>query len=689
MTYKTNNNKNMLKELFYKDEIITEKTLNRVFILFAMLTFFLIFLESNISKTKVFIIPAIISASVFLIYHVVMFFILLSGIYRPFFKYLSTTYSSLIVTGFFFSYFYLVPAEESLKAPIFMIYVLLIIASGFYQNPVIPIYLSVNLSIQYILIIFFLLKFSKITFLDISHTMDLILFNNIIMYVCGFFISIISIKINKMFKRAINSEIETIIKGQKSKIMSDFFINIAHETKTPLTLIANYLDKFIKSHGNFEEINIVKYNIDKLTSDMINFLDAQKLEKGQLIYDHSLITNFSEILDAKIVIFQKTADNKNIMINKKVQDMIFIKADPYAVERIINNLLLNAVKYNKDNGVIEIHLSASDKEIEFAVRDTGIGISREHLQNIFEPYYQITNEKRNIQGIGMGLHITKNIIESIGGKIEVESEYNEGSVFKVTLIRHRLLDNDKPEVFSDFLLPVNDINIKICKEEYVENKKNVFLVEDNIRMVSYLFENLNGKYNVFYALNGRDALNKIKKIPKPDIIISDIMMDVMSGYEFREETAKNDMYKGIPFLFLSAKSSIEERIKGLEKGAIDFIGKPFIMEELSAKINSILNNHADQKRSTLEEVERSISEAIHNGKRSNPVKHDIQSKTDHYNISDREKEILNHIMQGKEYKEISFEMNISINTVKTHVQNIYSKFDVQNKVELLNLLYNK
>jgi len=300
-----------------------------------------------------------------------------------------------------------------------------------------------------------------------------------------------------------NKEIEETIKQK-----THFFINIAHETKTPLTLILNYLDKYIKSVGLNEDLKVIQQNIYKLLQDMINFLDLEKLQKGSFIYDNTQITNFSDVLKRKLVLFVETANNKQISLSFYIEENIFAKADVLGIERIINNLVENAIKYTEENGKIEISLKKIDENIEFVVRDTGIGISKEFLEHIFLPFYQISQKKRNIDGIGMGLFIVKKIIESLNGDILVESYLTQGTQFKVILKNYELKEND---IVAKDLMLKSFINIPVIKDtnkdiKFDKVKNTIILVEDNLDLLFYVVSILTEKYNVFYFRNGKEAL---------------------------------------------------------------------------------------------------------------------------------------------------------------------------------------
>lgn len=491
-------------------------------------------------------------------------------------------------------------------------------------------------------------------------------------------------------KRTIELEKAKNIIEEKEKQKTTFFINLTHETKTPLTLITNYLDKHIKKHGTTEEIKIIQQNVNKLQHDAINFLDAEKLERGQVLYNHDQIINLTNIVCVEAMMFKEIAIKKNINITTKIDENIYIKIDPHAIDRIINNLLDNAIKFTPENGQINIILTSNNDEAEFIVSDTGIGIPIEDQKNIFEPYYQITHEKQNIQGIGMGLHIVKKIIYEINGKIDLQSHPDKGSTFKITFKKHKLLEGETVNENIKYSKPIDNIStLKIKEATYNEQRQTILIIEDNINMLCHLRNNICNYYNVFCAVNGKDALDKLENIPKPNLIIADIMMDVMDGIAFFETLIKNEQYKDIPVIFLTAKTSINEKIQAILKGAIDYIYKPFSIEELLAKINAIIKLQGLQKEFNIKEMEQKISNVIRSkNKDIEDIKNNgFEGKCSKYRITAKEQETIKLLLEGLETKEIASNLNVNTNTVKKRLSYIYKKCDVQNKLELFKIFH--
>jgi DNA-binding NarL/FixJ family response regulator len=324
-----------------------------------------------------------------------------------------------------------------------------------------------------------------------------------------------------------------------------------------------------------------------------------------------------------------------------------------------------------------------------------MGIPCENIEKIFLPYYQITHNKSNLQGLGMGLYIVKNIVEQSGGIINVKSEIGKGSVFEILLPACEY-GEFMPEAINypgKKRFPAPELFIKIENEKYDPSKKTILVVEDNNNLLASLVNSLKNDYNILFAANAFEAFNVIPQSQKIDLIISDIMMDKMDGYEFFERYKKKYINNDTPFIFLTAKTSSDDRKKGLSLGAIDFICKPFAADELKLKIKSIMDNiDRIQKQSVMTLRERVINVFENGGnvfiqQENNPF--NIDEFAGKYNFTGRENQVFKFIIEGKMNKEMADELNISISSVKKYVFNIYRKLGVNTRLELNNMLYKK
>lgn len=463
------------------------------------------------------------------------------------------------------------------------------------------------------------------------------------------------------------------------------FINLAHETKTPLTLINNYLQEYIHRYGETEELQVIKSGIGRLTRDITNFFDIERINKGFFLYNHEQVTNFSRILNESMSLFKPYALRKNIRLNASIENEIFIKADPQALARVINNLVENALKYTGEKGSVEVSLKSVSGRIIFTVMDTGIGIPEEMQTKVFEPYYQINTEKRNYQGMGMGLSIVRKITDSLSGRIKIKSdpENRPGTEIIVVFEKCNLNENESPAEFINTEdIFINADRLETTVEHQEDGKPTILILEDNILLLNYLLIKLRSKYNLYAATSGNEALETLQTINHLDLIVSDVMMDNGDGFEFYKIISQNKKYKHLPLIFITAKNTIETKLEALSLGAIDYIYKPFLVEELTGKIDSLLRNLQVQRNALIDRAYRSIMV----NEDMVEYKNQFEDNCIKYHLTSRETEIVKLLARGNTQKAMAEELHISDKTVAKHVQNIFEKTDVKNKVELLSKL---
>lgn len=470
------------------------------------------------------------------------------------------------------------------------------------------------------------------------------------------------------------------------------FINLVHEIKTPLTLVKNYVEEYIENHPRSEELEIIKGGVDKLVADVVNLFDVDRFTKGIGVYNHNQITDLSSILEEEVKFFEAYCTKRKIACEKEIENDIFIKADPNAINRIVNNIIENAIKYSSEGDKVKIILKGTENEVSFIVEDTGMGIDPEKLKKIFEPYFQISHKTTALQGMGLGLPIVKRILNDLNGNISIESNaaIAKGTKVIITLCRHFLREPEIPFKesvrFSSTMYDLFDYDL--IQRPYESHKKSILLIEDSKAMLHFLFTKLSDKYNVFFAFNGSDALRILKDLPAlPDLILSDVMMDKMDGVGFAKIISEHNGYNHIPIIFLTAKSNPADKLKGLDAGAIDYILKPFSFNLLSRKIENILNNIDKQHKAIIN------STILNFSYRKNGKGISTHMDTENFDqtcmlhkLTKREIEIAKLLREGKSYKAIAEVLFISDRTVTKHIQNIFEKAGVSNKIELINRL---
>jgi CheY-like chemotaxis protein/two-component sensor histidine kinase len=321
---------------------------------------------------------------------------------------------------------------------------------------------------------------------------------------------------------------------------------------------------------------IIYRNGDRLL-DLINkILDISKIEAGSMDVKKTTFI-LGEVIDEIIELYIPLATKKGLTITKKLTDNaanMQIVSDKNKLIQILSNLLSNAVKYTK-TGSIEIGCGYSPGHIQFMVSDTGIGISEEAIGHLFERFYQVnTNSNYNTEGSGLGLSITKALVELLGGKIEVESKSDAGSKFSFLIPCEFsvISQNNKPEAFH--------------KDQKKENE--ILLVEDDLEQVK-LLQALLDKFNIktIIAHNGADAIHIVQKSPTIKVVFMDINLPEMNGFDATREIRKHN--PNIPIIAMTGFSSIYQCNNALHVGCDDFFVKPLKRKHISKIVNKYIH----------------------------------------------------------------------------------------------------
>jgi len=410
-------------------------------------------------------------------------------------------------------------------------------------------------------------------------------------------------------------ELDTIENNKQEELQNlklDFFTNISHEFRTPLTLIKGplgFLQKkelhSLKQETYDEQLKLIKKNSDYLLRLVNQLLDFRKLNQGKttLVMRNSDIVHFiKEVCEP----FQFLVHKKNINFTlHSSTNTIHSWFDHDALEKIINNLLSNAYKFTPKNGKIDLYVSEQNNQVVIKVIDSGIGISKNKINTIFERYYTKKDKNQNnATGMGIGLVFTKNLVEMHQGKIQVISTKNKGSEFVISIPMHKQAYLGIPEILcksnnkKDLEITsyetealVIDINNDSTNQNISNNGSNdlpvLLVVDDNKDIRNFIKYSLEDQYKIYEAKNGLEGFELAIKI-LPNIIITDLIMDIMDGMELCKKLKKTITTSHIPVLILSAKQSQEAEILSLRNGANDYIRKPFDIELLELKLKNII-----------------------------------------------------------------------------------------------------
>lgn len=398
-----------------------------------------------------------------------------------------------------------------------------------------------------------------------------------------------------------------------------FFTNISHEFRTPLTLILNPLKDLMRDQSlNVSEIikskhHIIYKNADRLYRLINELMDLRKLELDKVRIKASSI-NLVTFTKNIINYFKDEALNRNIFLSVDTDIAnIEVWVDESMLEKIIFNILSNALKVTPDNGSIniilidkgeaqELPLYSKEKKVkvvEIAISDTGSGLEKDQVNKIFERFYQIDNLNKTYYGsTGIGLEVVNNFVMLHKGKIEVDSVVNEGTTFNIILPKGRehftedqiksfKKEEETPKIDVNFLPEEN--NFKEIDSLGLEKKKTILIVEDNTELRKYLKTELSKTYKVLSAKNGVKGLEIAQKT-FPDVILTDVIMPEMDGFEFCKRIKTDIKTSHIPLLMLTAKARIDDRIEGIEYGSDAYMTKPFDMRLLTLRLSQLITS---------------------------------------------------------------------------------------------------
>ncbi|WP_421871564.1 hybrid sensor histidine kinase/response regulator transcription factor [Marinoscillum sp.] len=395
-------------------------------------------------------------------------------------------------------------------------------------------------------------------------------------------------------------EREKITEINQHKI--NFFTNISHEFKTPLTLIIASIDKFLLGKKDTEYS--ADYKSIKRNAKRLQFLIEQLMEFRKIESDHAKI-NYSQ---GDLVVYLMDTLNafKPMFLEKGIDSHFTTSHESYIaffdsdkMEKVVTNLISNAIKHTDAQGHIDLEVTFIPDDapgqdlMKMIISDTGHGMASEEIDKIFAPFYQVDKGKQLQTGSGIGLALVKGLVDFMGGKIDVESNLHRGTYITITL---PLEQQPKQEVIRSVEGNKRlDMEHELVSNELegmpreMNSQYEIMLVEDNEEIIRLLQGHFSSSYKIYTATNGVEALKKLKK-NIPDVIISDVMMPEMDGYEFCKEVKSNLETSHIPVILLTAKGSAESRMHGLDIGADLYIPKPFNLAEVDLRVKNLLDH---------------------------------------------------------------------------------------------------
>ena len=430
---------------------------------------------------------------------------------------------------------------------------------------------------------------------------------------------------------------------EMDKVKSRFFANISHEFRTPLTLIMGPLEQMLshcRDRDMARKINLMLRNSQRLLNLINQLLDLSKLDSGRMKLQ-AVRQNIVPFLKSMKDSFELAAQQNEVdLIFHAEKENITLYFDMEKMENVMCNLLINAIKFTPPGGKVTVSVTDSSPEyVEISVRDTGIGIPRDQLEHIFDRFFQVEEPSRthHVKGTGIGLALTKELVNLHHGGLDVHSRVGEpgGTEFIIQLPMGKnhlgpgeIIESIEVEtdaappgrVLSEYLGEEKESETETTGTkdtgepgaEEAHEKDIILVVEDSADMREYIRGSLEPTYTVVEAQDGDEGINKAKEII-PDLIISDVMMPGIDGYELCRVLKKDILTSHIPLILLTAKAADEDVLEGLATGADDYITKPFNTKILSVRIKNLIDLRRQlqqnlKREMTMQPVKTSISE---------------------------------------------------------------------------------
>jgi signal transduction histidine kinase len=406
-----------------------------------------------------------------------------------------------------------------------------------------------------------------------------------------------------------NTELEALYKKVRhlDDVKSQFFANVSHELRTPLTLILAPVERMMGddnlSAEQKKQLASVSRNSKSLLKLVNHLLDASKLEAGKMGVHYSRL-DLIPVLKRITTQFELLAQQREIDFTVTTPDALEVEVDPDMFERIVINLMSNAFKFTPAGGAVTLSVNEDGDSFRLTVQDTGIGIQAEQRELIFERFRQAdSSATRKHGGTGLGLAIVKDVVELYGGTIALDATVIDGASFVVELpmrapssskVELATPDSDANHTQTDAMMDEVARQLQLVDESGSEpqyeaqpSRPTIVLVEDNREVADLVASILSDDYNIQLAQDGAAGL-QLALVQRPDLLISDIMMPELSGDQLLAQLRLHDEFQHIPVLFLTAKSDDELRIGLLSKGAQDYLVKPFLPQELLARVRNLV-----------------------------------------------------------------------------------------------------
>jgi signal transduction histidine kinase/DNA-binding NarL/FixJ family response regulator len=499
---------------------------------------------------------------------------------------------------------------------------------------------------------------------------------------------------------------------------NDLMMNLSHEFRTPITIIDGVTKQLMRGKwgdsisANRRNIEVIERNNLRLQKHVDGILRLTTMEKQQQTL-HPVRIDLQDSLTTFVGEFASLAELKHISLDLVLPEAVCVIADADLFRTALVNLLGNALKYTTEGGGVSVSVSRVRGHVRVAVSDTGVGIPEEEQQRIFHRFHRLTvpGDVRT-GGAGIGLSLVKRIMERHNGTVELESDPGSGSTFTLVfpvleeqdetattlpqsvledesvvtaLDRDSLIDGHRADILAG--VPDEGDPLQSTEEASTSRTKPVVLVvEDDSELHNYLKTELGTHFALLSARHGGEALEQLER-RTPDLVISDVMMPEMDGYQLLAAMLEDERFRVVPILFLTARDSDEERIAAYEEGVVDYITKPFSVDVLVSRARNIIEKNSALKEGYQQYVKRSVIDFI------DGLSFDGESKGEHDScfadhcrvsqLTDRETEVALLVRQGLSDKEIASHLGLAAKTVGNYNSSIFKKCGFAGRLDLV------
>jgi signal transduction histidine kinase len=509
---------------------------------------------------------------------------------------------------------------------------------------------------------------------------------------------------------------------QLDQIKSRFFANISHELRTPLTLLIAPLENLLQ-----------RYNLDRETKELLatmhsngmrllklinDLLDLVRLESGRMEVRHDIL-DVTDFLKGLASAARQVADDKRLRLETVVDQSVgAVIADRDKMEKILLNLIFNALKFTPSGGKVQVRANKQDEELVITVADTGMGISEKNLPFVFDRFWQADgSSKRKYQGVGIGLALVKELVEVQGGTVAVQSQEGKGTTFTLRLPYTKADISTVPEVErpSARISAGHEGTSTVSSEEWLANlyrraelfpaltplqeslrpvetshngsQSTLLVADDEPDMLRFITSQLSAHYRVIEAVDGQQAIEKASQF-LPDVILLDMMMPEKDGLQACHEIRERTSTQSIPIILLTARADEDTKLAALNAGASDFLAKPFSTTELHVRIKNLVDSHQYQRKlskqnqvleSTIDQLKDTETQLVQTeklaslGRMSAGIIHEINNPlnfatTGLFALRNKSKYIASE--QQEEYNEVLKDIEDGIKRVKNIVSDL-------------------